>query len=65
MKLSYLKSIEQFAITSLGVIQDSDEDLDVLMLRNGMLSESDGIDEEFDEDLDDDCFELIEGDTDD
>jgi len=55
MKLSFLKSIEQFAITHLGAIQDSDNDMTALMQRNGMLSDSDDgdSDDDFDFDLDD------------
>lgn len=39
MKLSFLKSIQKFAITELGRLIDSDDSLDALMIRNGMLSQ--------------------------
>lgn len=54
MKISFVKSINQFAVSNLGVIQDSDDDLTALMLRNGFLSLDTDEDEDTDEDTDED-----------
>lgn len=47
MKISFLKSIQRFAITELGKMIDSDENLDALMMRHGMLSKETEQDDPF------------------
>ena len=54
VKISFVKSINQFAVSNLGVIQDSDDDLTALMLRNGFLSPDTDEDKDTDEDEDED-----------
>ena len=59
MKLSFLSSIKQFAITHLGAVLDKNNDMTALMQRNGMLSDSDGCDGDpfLDDGLDSDDFD--------
>jgi hypothetical protein len=54
MKISFVRSINQFAVSNLGVIQDSDDDLTALMMRNGFLSSDIDKDTDEDEDIDTD-----------